>query len=150
MEAVAESHVKVEIPSQVCGFRLGNDYFCISVLDIQEVIKPQNVTPIPLANDFVRGLINLRGQIVTSISLKTMFKMEEDPTSDHMNVIVRKDETLAALVVDEILDVVDVEPSTFESTPESLNPNIKEYIKGVFKLDDKILIFLHLDRILDF
>lgn len=135
--------------NQLCGFRIKDGYYAISVLDVQEVIKPQRVTTVPLAPEYVRGLINLRGQIVTSISLKKLFGMEDIATHDHMNIIVRSAESLYALVVDEILDVIDVERNAFEPTPDTLDPKIRKYIKGVYKLDKRLQILLDLDKILN-
>lgn len=135
--------------NQLCGFRIKDGYYAISVLDVQEVIKPQRVTTVPLAPDYIRGLINLRGQIVTSISLKKLFGMEDVVTDDHMNIIVRSADSLYALVVDEILDVIDVERSSFESTPDTLDLKVRKYIKGVYKLDRRLQILLDLEKILN-
>jgi len=135
--------------NQLCGFRIKDGYYAISVLDVQEVIKPQRVTTVPLAPEYVRGLINLRGQIVTSISLKILFGMEDVATDDHMNIIVRSADSLYALVVDEILDVIDVERNTFEPTPDTLDPKVRKYIRGVYKLEKRLQILLDLDKILN-
>jgi len=134
--------------SQLCGFKIKGDYYAISVLDVQEVIKPQPLTTVPLSPEYVKGLINLRGQIVTSVSLRRLFKMEDSECDDHMNIIVRNGDSLYALMVDEILDVIDVEEKTFESIPETINDNIKKYIKGVYKLESNLLILLDLEKVL--
>lgn len=135
--------------NQLCGFKIGSGFYAISVLEVQEVIKPQQLTHVPSAPDFVIGLINLRGQIVTAISLRCLFGLEADKKDDHMNIIVRSGESLYALMVDEILDVIDVEESTFEKTPETLDEKIGRFINGVYKLDHKLLIHLDLQKILD-
>jgi purine-binding chemotaxis protein CheW len=134
--------------SQLCGFKIKGDYYAISVLDVQEVIKPHSLTTVPLSPDYVKGLINLRGQIVTSISLRKLFGMEDNECDDHMNIIVRNGDSLYALMVDEILDVIDVEEQTFESIPETISENIKKYIKGVYKLESNLLILLDLEKVL--
>lgn len=134
---------------QLCGLRIGDGLYAIPVLKVQEVIKPQLVTTVPLAPDYVNGLINLRGQIVTSINMKKLFKLDNDEYQNYMNVIVRSDDGLYSLVVDEILDVIDVDNSSFEDTPDSLDQNIKQFIDGVYKLDKKLLILLSLDKILN-
>ncbi len=132
---------------QLCGFKVRGGQYAISVLDVQEVIKPQPLTPVPLSPDFVTGLINLRGQIVTSINLRKLFQIEESATEEHMNIIVRSGESLYSLMVDEILDVIDVEQNTFETIPETINENIRKYISGVYKLEDTLLILLDLKKI---
>ncbi|MCB9061970.1 MAG: chemotaxis protein CheW [Halobacteriovoraceae bacterium] len=133
---------------QLCGFRIGDGLYAISVLDVQEVIKSQKVTDVPLAPDYVKGLINLRGQIVTSIDLKKLFKIGETNNQSHMNIIVRSEESLYSLIVDEILDVMNVEEKRFEHTPDTINENLSKFISGVYKLNDNLLILLDLKKIL--
>ena len=99
--------------NQLCGFKIGNGFYAISVLDVQEVIKPQMFTSVPSAPEYIRGLINLRGQIVTAISIRVLFGLPDDHREDYMNIIVRSGESLYSLIVDEILDVIDVDESTF-------------------------------------
>lgn len=134
---------------QLCGFKIGNAFYAISVLEVQEVIKPQMLTYVPSAPNYVRGLINLRGQIVTAISLRSLFGLKDDHRDEYMNIIVRSGESLYSLIVDEILDVIDVEDSTFEQTPDTLEDKIKHFINGVYKLDHKLLIKLDLEKILN-
>ena len=136
------------INTQLCGFKIKGDYYAIPVLDVQEVIKPQKLTKVPLAQNYVRGLINLRGQIVTSLSLRELFKMEQPDLEDHMNIIVSNDESLYALAVDEILDVIEVDEDSFEDSPETINESVKRFIKGVYKLDKKLIILLDLKKVL--
>ena len=145
-EELLKLHKKV---SQLCGFKIGNGFYAISVLEVQEVIRPQPLTHVPSAPDYVRGLINLRGQIVTAISLRSLFGLKDDHRDEYMNIIVRSGDSLYSLIVDEILDVIDVEDSTFENTPETLDEKIKRFINGVYKLDHKLLILLDLEKILN-
>jgi purine-binding chemotaxis protein CheW len=133
---------------QLCGFRIENDYYAISVIEVQEVIRKQSLTSIPCAPEFIKGLINLRGQIVTAVSLRNLFGLPESETNEYMNIIVRSKESLYSLMVDEILDVMNVEKSTFEKTPENLDEKIRDYISGVYKLEGKLLITLDLEKIL--
>jgi len=147
--AVEYSQVTHVDLNQLCGFKIGNGHYAVSVLDVQEVIKPQLLTPVPLAPSYVKGLINLRGQIVTAISLRTLFGLEEIESDDYMNIIVRSGDSLYSLVVDEILDVIDVERETYEPTPETLEEKIKRFIGGVYKLDSKLLILLDLEKVLN-
>ena len=151
MEAVLEKISENGLDqSQLCGFKIGNGHYAVSVLEVQEVIKPQLLTPVPLAPKYVKGLINLRGQIVTAISLRTLFGLEDVESSDYMNIIVRSGDSLYSLVVDEILDVIDVEKETYEPTPETLEEKLKKFIDGVYKLEKKLLISLDLEKVLNF
>jgi purine-binding chemotaxis protein CheW len=133
---------------QLCGFRVDKDYFAISVLEVQEVIRKQNLTTVPCAPVFIKGLINLRGQIVTAFSLRNLFGLPELSSGDYMNIIVKYGESLYSLMVDEILDVMNVDQSTYEKTPDNLDEKIREYISGVYKLDGKLLITLDLSKLL--
>lgn len=133
---------------QFCCFIVGGDLYGIPVLAVQEIIKPQVVTPVPLSDSFIRGLINLRGQIVTSLSLRNLFGLEEE-IDDHMNVIVQSDDSLYSLIVDKIGDVITVDKKLYSNTPESINKNVRGFIDGVYKLDNQILISLNLDKILN-
>ncbi len=137
--------------SQLCGFKIMDGQYAIPVLEVQEVVKPQKVTPVPLGPDYVDGLINLRGQIVTAINLRVMFGLprNSEQEDDYMNIIVRWGDGLYALVVDEIMDVMDVENTTFEDTPDMIDEKIKKYIRGVFKLEDNLLTLLSLEKLLD-
>ena len=132
----------------LCGFKIGDNYYSIPVLDVQEVIKPQLMTAIPLVSDHVRGLINLRGQIVTAVSLRDVFGLKDDLEMSYMNIIVKEKDTLFSLVVDEVLDVISVTSKIFEKTSNTLDKKNSKYINGVFKLDDKLLISLSLKDIL--
>lgn len=147
LEDAKKSHSKNV--SQLCGFKIGTGFYAISVLEVQEVIKPQQLTQVPSAPEYVKGLINLRGQIVTAISLRSLFGLESDDRDEYMNIIVRSGESLYALMVDEILDVIDVEDSTFEKTPDTLDEKIRRFINGVYKLDHRLLILLALDKLLN-
>lgn len=136
--------------SQLCGFKIMDGEYAIPVLEVQEVVKPQKVTPVPLGPEYVDGLINLRGQIVTAINLRVLFGLPKtEEGGDYMNIIVRWGDSLYALVVDEIMDVMDISNSTFEDTPDTIDENLKKYIRGVFKLETNLLTLLSLEKILD-
>ncbi len=137
--------------SQLCGFKIMDGQYAIPVLEVQEVVKPQKVTPVPLGPDYVDGLINLRGQIVTAINLRVMFGLPKNEAGEdnYMNIIVRWGDGLYALVVDEIMDVMDIENTTFEDTPDMIDEKIKKYIRGVFKLENNLLTLLSLEKLLD-
>ena len=127
---------------QYCGFKVAGEEYAIPVMEVQEVIKPQMVTSIPLAQDQVRGLINLRGQIVTCVSLRKIFGQEDDLSKDYMNIIVKGDDGLFSLVVDEVTDIIDIQNGNLESAPETLNSNLKQYVTKIFKRKENLVILL--------
>ncbi|TNE98005.1 MAG: chemotaxis protein CheW [Deltaproteobacteria bacterium] len=134
---------------QLCGFKIGGGFYAVPVLEVQEVVKPQILTTVPLAPDYIDGLINLRGQVVTAINLRKLFHITGNAPEEFMNIIVRNEDSLYSLVVDEIMDVMDVEVKTFEDTPDALDKEIKKYIKGVYKLEGKLLVLLSLEKLLN-
>lgn len=132
---------------QFCGFKIAGEEYAIPVMQVQEVIKPQMVTPIPQAQEQVRGLINLRGQIVTCLSLRKLFKQEDDLTKSYMNIIVKGDDGLYSLIVDEVTDIIDVDENNLESTPSTISENLKRFVDKIYKRDNGVVILLSIDEL---
>ncbi len=136
---------------QYCTFSLGDLYLGVEVHRVQEVLKYQNMTPVPLAARVVGGLINLRGQIVTAIDLRKRFGLP--PASGEampMNVVVRAEDGIASLLVDAIGDVLEVGDDTYECPPATLRGVVRELVMGVHKLPGRLLLLLDVEAILDF
>lgn len=133
--------------TQYCTFYLDGLFFGVDVQRVQEVLRHQTLTPVPLAPPTVRGLINLRGQIVTALDLRQRLglppRTSEKPP---MNIVIRSEEEAVALLVDEIGEVVDVEEGRFERPPETLRGPARELIPGAYKLDTRLLLILDTDR----
>jgi len=128
---------------QFCTFFLQDFMFGVEVQMIQEVICYQEMTPVPLAPATIHGLINLRGQIVTAIDLRTRLELPAR-TGDVLptNVIIRTPDGAVSLLVDEIGDVVEVDPNLYERPPETLNGTARHLVTGVYKLDGRLLLIL--------
>jgi purine-binding chemotaxis protein CheW len=141
MEAVRE-----EI-NQYCGFKVAGEEYAIPVMQVQEVIKPQQVTPIPLAQEQIRGLINLRGQIVTCLSLRKLFNQTDDLQRAYMNIIVKGQEGLFSLVVDEVTDIIDIQTENLEGTPDTINTNLRQYVSQIYKRENGLVILLSIDQL---
>jgi len=128
---------------QFCTFFVDGMFFGVEVEKIQEVIRFQEMTRVPLAPSVVRGLINLRGQIVTAIDLRRRLELTERPEGQlPMNVIVRTEEGPTSLLVDEIGDVLEVDQATFETPPETLRGCARSLIRGAYKLNGRLLLAL--------
>ena len=128
---------------QYCTFTLGGYYFGIDVLRVQEIIRYQEMTRVPLAHPVVRGLINLRGQIVTALDLRRRLDLP-DRSADTLpvNVVIQADDGAVSLLVDEIGDVLAVSEASFERPPETLQGPARELIRGAYKLPDRLLLIL--------
>lgn len=128
---------------QFCTFYLGDMFLGVEVREVQEVIRPQKMTPVPLASEVIRGLINLRGQIVTAIDLRKRLGITTPPPHSHqMNVIVKTDDGIASLLVDEIGDVIEVKAEDFEAPPETLSGTARDLLLAVVKLKNQLLLTL--------
>jgi purine-binding chemotaxis protein CheW len=134
---------------QLCTFSVAGHYLGVPVARVQEVIRHQEMTAVPLAPAIVRGLINLRGQIVTALDLRVPLVLPSAPAGSlPMNVVVRAGGDLVSLLVDEIGDVLEVSTDAFESPPETLCGPARELIRGAFKLDGRLLLILDTDKVL--
>jgi purine-binding chemotaxis protein CheW len=124
--------------------------FGVEVEKVQEVIRYQGMTRVPLAPPVVKGLINLRGQIVTAVDLRLRLGLRERPATDlPMNVVIRHEDGAVSLLVDEIGDVLEVEEESFELPPGTLSGEVRELIRGAYKLKDALLITLDTDKMLN-
>lgn len=128
---------------QFCTFRVDSLFLGIDVQQVQEVIRYQDITRVPLASPAIRGLINLRGQIVTAIDLRERLGLPPRRAGAlPMNVVVRTDEGALSLLVDEIGDVQEVQADSFERPPETLQGEVRRLILGTYKLPDRLLLAL--------
>ncbi len=131
-----------------CTFRVDDLYFGVEVRQVQEVIRHQLTTRVPLAPTVVHGLMNLRGQIVTALMLRHRLGLSaSEDDSLPMNVVIRTADGPISLLVDEIGDVVQVDRNLFESPPETLQGEQRDLIRGAFKLDDRLLLILDTEKV---
>ena len=132
---------------QFATFYLDKLLFGVEVAKVQEVIRYQEMTRVPLASAVVTGLINLRGQIVTALDLRRRLELSQrDAEKLPMNVVVRSGEEAVSLLVDEIGDVFEVEDESFEAPPETLQGVARELIRGAYKLKDRLLLVLDTEK----
>src|SRR5262245_40439072 len=132
---------------QYCTFYVAGHYFGLDVLKVQEVIRYQEMTRVPLAPPVARGLINLRGQIVTALDLRRRLELQDRPADQlPVNVVVQTDEGAVSLLVDEIGDVLEVSEKLFERPPETLQGTARELVRGAYKLEDRLLLILDAER----
>jgi purine-binding chemotaxis protein CheW len=135
------------ITSQFCTFSVDSLYLGIEVEQVQEVIRYQKMTRVPLATGSISGLINLRGQIVTAIDLRGRFGLPPRAPGDlPMNVVVRDGDSAVSLLVDRIGDVIEVDEDAFEPPPPTLRSGA--LIRGAYKLPHQLLLVLDIEQLL--
>ena len=133
--------------SQLATFWLDGDLYGVEVEHVQEVLRSQSITRVPLAPPAVAGLINLRGQVVTAIELRERLGRPPRPAgTDAVVIVVRLHGEAVSLLVDSIADVVDVEAGDFEAPPDTLDGQARELIRGAYKLDGKLLLALDVQK----
>jgi purine-binding chemotaxis protein CheW len=132
---------------QFCTFFLKDQFFGVPVQQVQEVIRYQEMTRVPLVPPVIRGLINLRGQIVMAIDLRRRMGMDDRPDSElPMNVVVRTEDGAVSFLVDEIGDVLEAEEQNFEPPPETLQGQGRDLLRGVYKLQNRLMLVLDTER----
>ncbi len=149
-DTTARKSERAHTSAQFCTFLVADLFLGVDVLRVQEVLRVQQTTRVPQAPDVIDGLINLRGQIVTSLDMRRRFQLPAraaDQTA--MNIVVRTDEGAVSLLVDEIGDVLDVDAAAYEDPPENLDPVARGLIIGVYKLKDRLLLVLDIERTVD-
>ncbi len=133
--------------NQFCTFYLDNLLFGVQLDKVQEVIRYLEITEIPLAPRVIRGLMNLRGQIVTGIDLRRQLDLPDRAAeTDPMNVVIRSADGAVSLLVDRIGDVVEVSEDSFERPPETLQGKVRDVILGVHKLEKQLLHVLDTEK----
>ena len=133
--------------AQYCTFWIDGLFFGVDVDDVQEVLRHQPMTPVPRASEGVRGLINLRGQIVTAVDLRVRLGLPpRDGEQLPMNVIVRSRGEVVSLLVDDIGDVVDTDGLTLEQIPSNMPSEVQQVVLAVRPLSDRLLLVLDSDR----
>lgn len=133
-----------------CTFSLGERQFGIEVGAVREIVRDQAVTPVPLAPAAVTGLVNLRGRIVSAIDLRHCLGLERArPGRAGTLIVLRESLGDVSFIVDEIHDVCDADPETFEATPPTAKGVGHPLIRGAHKLSDRLLLLLDVTKALD-
>jgi purine-binding chemotaxis protein CheW len=134
---------------KVIVFRLVDEEYGVEVSQVRSIEKMQSITRVPRTPSFVKGVINLRGVVTPIIDLKTRFSLGEEEYTDATRIIiVAVDDMEVGLIVDAANDVIDIATSSIEPPPGVVGGITATYLRGVAKLDDRLLILLNLDKVL--
>ena len=126
----------------LCTFDVDSLFIGIEINRIQEILRAQPVTPVPLAPSAIRGLMSLRGQIVPVIDLAERLGVQLAQTSEVFNVLIRTADGPVSLLVDRVGDVVEVPSDAFEPAPDTLRSSLRPLIRGAYKLERRLLLAL--------
>lgn len=134
---------------QLVTFRLGKEEFSLDILQVQEIIRHMELTRVPKTPDFVEGVINLRGKVIPVLDLRRRFGLGADErTNDTRIIVVEVDDKTVGLKVDAVSEVLRLPADRVEAPPEIVTGVESEYIKGVGKLDGRLLILLDVEKVL--
>lgn len=130
-------------------FFLSQEKYGINVMQVQEVLRVSEIAPVPGAPDYVLGIINLRGNVVTVIDTRQRFGLESKELDDSSRiVIVESNEQVVGILVDSVAEVIDLQLSEIESAPNVGTEDSSRFIQGVASQQDELLIIIDLNKLL--
>ncbi|MBM7623355.1 chemotaxis protein CheW [Sporohalobacter salinus] len=133
---------------QLIVFNLGGEEFGVKITRIQEIIRMKEITELPNSSEFMAGIINLRGDIISVIDLRSKFAITQEETKKTRIIIVEMDDQDVGLIVDSVSEVLRISSEDIEDAPDRVAGIRQEYLKGIGKIDDRIIILLALDKLL--
>jgi purine-binding chemotaxis protein CheW len=144
--------IEAEDLLQLVGFVVEDEFFGVDILMVQEIIKNINITAIPDSPDFIEGIINLRGNIIPIIDLKKRLKLVEHKASERADkwiIVLNAGGRITGFVVDQVTRVIKIQANTIKPPPELVASSLEsDYIRGVTKYDQRLLVILDFNRIL--
>jgi len=130
-------------------FRLDNEKYGIRVMQVQEVLRITEIAPVPGAPNYVLGIINLRGNVVTVIDSRKRFGLSEAEADDSTRiVIIEAEKHVVGILVDSVAEVVDLRTSEIDAAPNVGNDESSKYIQGVSSKDKELLILVDVNKLL--
>jgi purine-binding chemotaxis protein CheW len=143
------SQSQSNMTQQWVSFVLGDEIYAINVLRVQEVLRPTEITPVAGAPNFVLGIINLRGNVVTVIDARQRLRLPPvDPTNDTRVIMVEVGDQVVGVMVDRVGDVLNVKQSEIEPTPNVVNEELSGNVQGVTTRGNQLVIIVDLDKLL--
>jgi len=135
---------------QLVTFSIGEEEFGVDILQVQEIIRTMEITNVPRAPEFVEGVINLRGKVIPIVDMRSRFGLESKEHDKYTRIIViENDMIIVGFVVDSVSEVLRLPAAQVQPPPPVVAGMDSDYIDGVGKLEDRLLILLDLDSLLD-
>lgn len=134
---------------QLVSFTVGKEEYGVHIEEVQEIVRMPEITHLPQTQSFIKGVINLRGNIIPVIDMRERFKMESSSYNEMTRVIVvRIGEKLVGMIVDTVSQVLDVNDDDIEEAPDIISGLSKEYIEGIGKILNSMIIVLKISKVL--
>lgn len=130
-------------------FKLAGEKYGINVMQVQEVLRYSEIAPVPGAPDYVLGIINLRGKVVTVVDIRARFVLPSAEVTDNSRIVViEAEDHVIGILVDSVAEVVYLRQSEMETAPSVGNDESAKFIQGVCHKNDELLILIELDKLL--
>lgn len=134
---------------QLVVFKLGREEYAVSILQVQEIKRMTDITRVPYTPSYIRGVMNLRGSVLPVLDLKRRLSLQPgEVTDDTRIVIVKVEEITVGLIVDAVSEVLAISHKNVESSQSVVSDVAENYLDGVGKLDNRLLILLNLESII--
>lgn len=149
MAVSGSGHGETEEPLQIVSFRVGEEGFGLDILRVQEIIRHQQLTRVPNSPDYVDGVINLRGKVIPVIALRKRLGLEGEPEAGQTRIVVLEvQHAVLGFVVDSVPEVLRIAADAVVSPPRVAKTD-REYVSGVVKLGERLLMLLDVDQIMN-
>ena len=141
---------KARAELQLITFYVDELFLGVDINRVKEINRHVDVTPTPHAPEYVRGVVNLRGEVVTVVDLRCVLRLPvAEVTRQNRNVVVNSDTEAVGLLVDRVADVVTAVCEDIEPSPSNVGGVEGSFFKGVYRLDSELLVILDVDKVLD-
>ena len=138
-----------QVEMKVLIFCLNDEYYAANIDDVERILRFKNATPMPDAPDFVEGVIKYEDVVLPVINIKKKFKLKDIKNTEEPKVISMKiGDNKLGIIVDSVCEVSNIARNKYEETPDITKNSTNNYIKGLIKLEDKIIILINIDNIL--
>ena len=135
---------------QLVIFELGGEFYGINIAVVESIIKVQAITQLPQTPAYIKGVTNLRGTVLPVIDLRTRFGLETQPdTKQSRVIIVTMDKIKVGVMVDGVSEVLRVSEESIEPLPPMVNSVNSNFLKGIARLEDRLIILLEVEKVLD-
>ena len=135
---------------QFVTFTLNDEEYAVDILSVQEINRITEITKVPNSPDYVEGVINLRGKVIPVINLRSKFGFEARATDDNSRIIIMEIQGIInGIIVDSVSEVLRIPASSIEAAPSVASDTISQFIKGLAKLDNRLIILVEINNLVE-
>src|ERR1700758_2684097 len=137
------------IGRELISFRIGDQEFCVNIMEVREIRGWTPATALPRAPTFVRGVINLRGAVLPIVDLGSRLGLgTSDPTARHVIIVAQVQNQVVGLLVDAVSDILTVTDDQVQPTPDVASEMVRTFVRGLLAIEGRMVSFISLDRVL--